>query len=64
MKENTYKVTLRTIYPNLRLCAHKDEEEKLTDKQLHEQLELKYSNPLVVFMAGEGEKPVSLYNWH
>ena len=62
MKGNTYTATLRTMYPNLGLCARESEGEETTDEQLYERLKLK--SPPVAFTTGEGGKTVSLYNWH
>lgn len=62
MKDNTYTVKLRTIYPDLSLYMQ-EEGDELTNDELYGQLELKYGSPKVAFTAGEA-KPVILYDWH
>ena len=57
MRDNTYTVTMKTVYPPLALSAREDE---ATDDQLHERLNF----PHVAFTTGGKEKPVSLYDWH
>ena len=55
MKYNTHTVSMRTIYPDLGLCAREDGREA-TDEQLHERLELKCKGHLVAFTAGRGRE--------
>ena len=63
MKDHTYIVTMRTIYPHFGLCA-RDSEIEATDEQLGEHLELRFNSHPVALTAGEGTRSASLYDWH